>query len=161
MSGEVPSNYEIPQAWAQFLDHDCFHWNWYGHFTFRDYPHIETACKAWDKFIHILNRECFGVRYWKDKSKGVTWARGTEDQKRGAVHFHAIIGNIPDRVRRMDYVDRWFEVAGIARIYAYEKGRGAEFYMSKSTYAWKRGEIDLSETLKYHLNEAVLPPVLR
>ena len=155
------SNYHLPQVWAQFLDNPSYHWSWYGHFTFRDYPHPETAGKAWDKFIHCLNREAYGSRYWKDKSKGVTWARGTEDQKRGAVHFHALIGNLPERVRRMDYVDMWYDMAGIGRIYAYEAGRGAEFYMSKSTYAWKKGEIDLSETMKYHGAQPVLPTMLR
>jgi hypothetical protein len=153
--------YYLPQAWASFLDNDSYHWNWYGHFTFRDYPHPETADKAWNKFIHLLNRDCFGHYYWKDKSKGVTWARGTEDQKRGAIHFHAIIGNIPDRVDRMKYKEVWFDMAGISRIYAYEKQRGAEYYMSKSTYAWKKGEIDLSDSMKYHASEMVLPSGLR
>jgi hypothetical protein len=36
---------------------------------------------------------------------------------------------------------------GISRIYHYEVSRGAEFYLSKSTYAWKRGEVDLSANL--------------
>ena len=164
----VESKYSLPQAWAIFLDNTSFHWNWYGHFTFRGddpalkkghggFPHPEAAGKTWMLFIHKLNRESFGVRYTKHKEKGVIWARGTEYQKRGAIHYHALIGNIPDSVRRMDYVDLWHSLSGIGRIYAYEKDRGAEFYMSKSSYAWKRGEIDLSGTMKYHIPELVLP----
>lgn len=143
------SNYHLPQVWAQFLSQ--FTWNWYGHFTFRDYPHPETAGKAWDRWIHRLNREIYGTHYWKDKSKGVYWARGTEDQKRGAIHFHALIGGIPDYVHRMRYLDDWFISSGIARIFKYEANKGAEFYMSKSTYAWKRGEIDTSDTLRMEM----------
>jgi hypothetical protein len=159
--GAIAGKYHIPQAWATFLDNPAYHWNWYGHFTFRDYPHAETAHKAWMRYIHILNREAFGHYYWKHKEKGVIWARGTEDQKRGAVHFHALIGNVPDRVDHMKYKETWFKMAGISRIYAYEKDKGAEFYMSKSTYAWKRGEIDLSATMKYHSAELVIPAEIR
>ena len=159
----------LPALWADFLDKPEWRWLWYGHYTFRDvvssydghshHVHPETALKVWNKWIHGLNREAYGVKYWKTKSKGVVWARGTEFQIRGAIHFHALIGMVPDTVRRMDYVDKWFEMAGIARIYEYEQGKGAEFYMSKSAYAWKRGEIDLGGPLAFHLdtNQGVIP----
>jgi len=155
-------NPSLPTVWASFLNKIEWRWCWYGHFTFRDvsglpgglkhHVHPETAVKVWDKWIHGLNRESYGVKYWKDKSKGVVWARGSEFQIRGAIHFHALIGLIPDRVRRMDYLDEWFTMAGIARIYEYEPGKGAEFYMSKSSYAWKHGEIDLGGPLAYQLD---------
>jgi hypothetical protein len=150
---------EISQQWAEYLDNPSFDWSWYGHYTFRGYPHIESARKAWDVYIHELNRKIFGWYYWKDKSKGVPWARGTEYQNRGAVHFHAIIGGIPECVRRFDSMERWYGMAGICRIYPYERGRGAEFYMSKSSYAWKKGEIDLGGPLRDRLEtrQIVLP----
>lgn len=71
------------------------------------------------------------------------WARGTEFQRRGTIHFHALIGRVPRDIDRFKYMQIWFMLGGIARIFKYEEGKGAEFYMSKSTYAWKRGEIDL------------------
>ena len=80
--------------------------------------------------------------------------RSSEYQVRGAIHYHAIIGRVPDRVRRLDYVDRWDDMAGYARIYAYERGKGAEFYLSKSSYAWKHGEIDLGGPLAERMAEA-------
>ena len=86
--------------------------------------------------------------YWKDKNKGVIWARGTEDQKRGAIHFHALIGDVPDFMNLVKYRNLWYAKGGICQILPYRKENGAEYYMSKSTYAWKRGEIDLSDTLK-------------
>lgn len=56
-------------------------------------------------------------------------------------------------IRRMDYVDEWNRVAGFARLYAYEAGKGAEHYLSKSCYAWKHGEIDLGGPLAGLLKE--------
>lgn len=154
----------LPEIWATFLDKPEWSWSWYGHFTFRDvlnpytglkhHVHPETALKTWDKFIHGLNREIYGVRYWKRKHQGVVWARGTELQIRGAIHFHALIGGIPSTVRRLDYLDVWNDLAGFARIFAYEQGRGAEAYLSKSAYAWKRGEIDLGGPLALKLAQA-------
>lgn len=140
------SNYELPQAWAEYLS-QFNPWSWYGHFTFRDYPHPESANKAWNLFTHKLNRKIFGVKYWKHPERGVTWARGTELQGRGAIHFHAILGRIPKDVRRLAWMDEWYELGGISRIFPYEENRGAEYYMSKSTYAWKRGEVDLGGPL--------------
>jgi hypothetical protein len=111
------------------------------------------------KFTHQLNREIFGCRYTKRKGEGVIWSRGSEFQNRGALHYHALLGLIPDRVRRLDYLDYWHNLAGFARIYPYEPGKGAEQYISKSAYAFKKGEIDFSDTLVIQSlsNQAVLP----
>lgn len=154
----------LPSEWATFLDKPEWSWAWYGHFTFRDilnpytglkhHVHPETAVKTWGKFIHTLNRQVHGVRYWKRPNQGVVWARGTELQNRGAIHFHALIGGVPETVRRLDYMDLWDKMAGFARIHAYEHGRGAEGYLSKSAYAWKRGEIDLGGPLALKLTQA-------
>lgn len=140
------SNYHLPQVWADYLN--SFNpWSWYGHLTFRGYPHPETAIKTFDLWTHKLNRRLFGCRYYKHPEKGITWARGTELQRRGSVHFHFIAGRIPDDVNRFDWMDEWYELGGISRIYPYEVSRGAEYYLSKSTYAWKRGEVDLGGPL--------------
>lgn len=149
--GSAAAKYYLPQAWSEFLNNPLWNWSWYGHFTFRDYPHPETADKVWYRWIHNLNRSIFGVRYYNRPDDGVIWSRGTEYQRRGAVHYHAVIGSIPGSISRMYWLDAWFKMAGICRIYAYQRGRGAEFYMSKSTYAWKRGEIDLGGPLKARL----------
>ena len=134
-------------------------WNWFGTFTFKKITHPEAANKVWMKFTHQLNREIFGCRYTKRKGEGVIWSRGSEFQNRGALHYHALLGLIPDRVRRLDYLDYWHNLAGFARIYPYEPGKGAEQYISKSAYAFKKGEIDFSDTLVIQSlsNQAVLP----
>lgn len=139
------SSVSLPNQWSQFLSQ--YSWNWWTTLTFRESVHPEAAGKVFDLWVHQLNKEIFGNRYYKKKNLGVIWARGTEIQNRGAIHYHLLMGNIPDRVRRMDYVDLWFNMAGIGRIFDYIPSHGAESYMSKSTYAWKRGEIDLGGPL--------------
>lgn len=149
--------YKLPQAWAEWLDNDNFHWNWYGHFTFRGYPHEEQAHKVWMKYTHKMNRHIYGSGYTKNKSKGVTWARSSEYQSRGSLHYHAIIGNnfMPDHMR-FQYMKEWESMAGFARIHLYQKRLGAEYYLSKSAYAWKNGQIDISDNMKYHICQDVL-----
>lgn len=139
------SNYHLPQVWANYLNQ--FQWDIYGHLTFRNHPHPERCVKTFELFIHKINRKIYGVNYWKHKEKGITWACATELQKRGIAHFHFISGRIPREIRVFDLMDMWYLLGGIGRIYPFEKDKGAEFYMSKSTYAWKRGEIDLSPNL--------------
>lgn len=133
------------EQWSQFVS--GYSWNWWVTLTFRESKHPEAAAKIFDAFIHILNKEIFGNRYYKKKNIGVIWARATERQDRGAIHYHVLIGNVPDRVRRLDYVDLWNEMAGFAQVMKYEPGHGAEGYLSKTCYAFKRGEIDLGGPL--------------
>jgi len=135
--------YQLAQEWSIFISKLPIKWAWYCHHTFRGSPHEETADKAYMKFIHLLNREIYGSNYWKDKSKGVVFARGKELQERGAIHYHSLIGHVPEDIKRMKYMDIWNSMAGFARIYPYEEKKGAEYYLSKSAYAWKHGEIDI------------------
>src|ERR1700690_2430813 len=89
ISPEMPlannSNYSGPQVWADYLDK--FQWDLYGHLSFRGNPHPESADKLWDVAIHRLNRYCYGQHYWKNKQKGLIWAKANEFQKRGTIHF--------------------------------------------------------------------------
>ena len=145
---------ELPKAWVDFVSQ--WPWSWYCHFTFKDNPytdqmiHPESAVKIHDRFIHILNREIFGVRYWNRPNDGVTWIRATEYQYRGAIHFHDLIGRVPDWINRLIYMDLHDKMAGYARIHPYKgKGFGAEEYLCKSAYAFKKGDIDVGGPLKY------------
>lgn len=114
--------------------------DWWATLTFRnDYAYEEVCDKAYRLWIHKINRKVFGVRY-TDRDEGVHWVRATESHKdRRVIHYHALIGGTHDQ-RRLDWMDAWFKLAGIARIQPYDKGRGARHYVSK--YAGKGGEID-------------------
>ena len=75
----------ISEAWSDFLT-PIFPdpGSWYITMTFRDHirmadgrlvtVHPETADKAWLRMVHTLNRDVFGVRYYKRK-QGVIWAQ--------------------------------------------------------------------------------------
>jgi hypothetical protein len=144
--GQQPSNYHLPQVWASYLEQ--FPWDWFITIVPDDIIHPESLEKLWGVFIHKLNRYLYGQNYWKDKNKGVLTAMGWERQKRGAPHGHGLIGGIPDYVSRNQFYQFLKDHgAQFSKIEVYEKGAGAEYYMSKSSYAWKHGEIDVSYTL--------------
>jgi hypothetical protein len=90
-----------------------------------------------------INKEIFGRNYKKRSDQGALSARSTEiGGKGGLLHFHGLIGRIPDRVQRMEWKENWNGLAGFARIFKYDPDLGGAAYLSKSAYAWKRGEID-------------------
>lgn len=147
VSETVSSNYHLPQAWAEFLA--PFPWDWYIHLVPDNYPHPESLQKLFKTGIHHLNRRIYGQNYWKDKNKGVLTAIGWEHgEQTGHPHGHGLIGGIPDYISKYQFY-WWLESHGarFTKIVPYKKEAGAEYYMSKSTYAWKRGEIDVSQTL--------------
>ena len=74
------------------------------------------------------------------------WARGQEYQRRGVIHFHSLIGRIPESVRRLDWMDSWDDLAGFARIEKYDSTKGARFYLGK--YVLKGGQVDLGGPLR-------------
>ncbi len=128
----------LPDVWATFLDR--WHWSWFTTNTFRNEIHPEAAGKTWNRWILLLNRDIFGSRYWNRSGDGVMWARGQEYQRRGVIHFHALVGRVPSTRRRLDWMDKWDELAGFARIEAYDPTRGARYYLGK--YILKGGLVD-------------------
>jgi hypothetical protein len=148
-------------------------WDWWTTLTFVDVGHPEAADKVFRLWIHRLNRRLHGRNYWKHpETKGCFWVRATEYQKRGALHYHGMIGEpVPsawafdlmrdweDLGRLRVGVSEWKTKTGYARIYPYgQDGKtGAEFYISKCMYAFKRGEIDLGGPLAQTMNQRRLP----
>jgi hypothetical protein len=133
----------VAEAYGLFLER--WPWSWFTTNTFRTEIHPEAAGKVWKRWIHLLNREIFGSRYWSRPQDGVIWARGLEYQRRGVIHFHALLGRIPASVRRLAWMDRWNELAGFARIEPYDPSKGARYYLGK--YVLKGGDINLGGPL--------------
>lgn len=124
-------------------------WNWYVTMTFRlgntknGSVHPERADKEFRHYLDRLNQQIFGRNYKRHPDRGALAARSTEIGGRGGLlHFHGLIGRIPERIKRVEWKETWNDIAGFARIYAYDPKLGGAAYLSKSAYAWKRGEID-------------------
>jgi len=140
---------QVALAYSDWLKKYDPLWSWYGHFTFRledtkhGSTHPEKADKLFNRYLDSLNIEIFGRNYKKKIDKGVLVVRSTErGDKGGLLHYHALLGRIPDEIQRMYFKEFWNGLAGFARIFPYDKNLGGAAYLSKSAYAWKRGEID-------------------
>lgn len=137
---------ELQQAWLQLLER--YVWQWFATMTFRDIVHPEAADKLWRVWISKLNRFLYGPR-WYQKGQGVYWVRALEYQRRGVIHFHALLADVGDlnhRAKRLYWMDVWNDLAGYARI---EKPGSVELvsrYVSK--YVLKEGEIEVSNNLR-------------
>jgi hypothetical protein len=123
--------------WAEFLGR--WSWEWFGTFTFRgEIVHPERADKQFRRWLSDLNSEVHGKR-WKRGIKSVGWARALEIQKRGVIHYHALIRGVGD-LRRLSMMDRWNEMAGFSKILPIRSQLAVRNYVSK--YVVKDGEID-------------------
>lgn len=144
-----PHSQLVSEAFTEFIRRYDPLWDWYVHLSFRPgrarsgSVHPERADGLFMQFIDRLNKEIFGRNYKRHSDRGVLVARATEiGGIGGLLHYHGLIGRIPERVRRLEWKERWFEISGIGRIFEYDRNLGGAAYLSKSAYAWKRGEID-------------------
>ena len=149
---------DLSVAWTEFLGRYKF--EWFVTFTFRDEVHPENADKLFRLWINSLNRFLHGPRYART-SKHVFWVRAIEWQKRGVLHFHALIGDtIPiatkigfgqsraDRSCLMFWTELWFDKAGICRIDEIRDNTDEVVHRYVAKYVSKDGEIDVSGNLK-------------
>jgi len=128
-------------AWTQLLGR--WEWEWFCTFTFRDSVHPEAADKRFRVFVSQCNRTLYGPR-WHKHGRGIRWVRALEYQKRDVIHYHALMAGVED-LRRLTWMDRWYEMAGIARIEQIESTDAVSRYVSK--YVVKGGEIDMGGPL--------------
>ena len=135
---------DLLDAWREFLGR--FVWTWFGTFTFRDEIHPEAADKKYRIWISKLNRSLYGPRWHKHRS-GVYWARALEYQRRGVIHYHALLGS-----SRLEHIDRrhwmaeWENIGGgFARIETPRSVDDVTGYCAK--YVAKGGEVDIGGPL--------------
>jgi hypothetical protein len=136
----------IRESWVEFLSR--YPMQWFCTLTFRNSVHPERAFKVFRLWVNEINRSLYGKR-WVQRGQGVYWFLAWEYQKRGVLHFHALVGdteNLNNRARRLAWMDRWFELGGIARIEDIKNRAAIDRYVSK--YVVKGGQIDSSDTLK-------------
>jgi hypothetical protein len=125
------------EEWSKFLGR--WEWEWFATLTFRHEIHPEAADKRFRVLISMGNRELYGPR-WSKKRRGIRWIRALEYQRRGVIHFHALLSGIGN-LRRLSYMDRWNRMAGFAKIEPIKNAEAVRRYVSK--YVIKGGEIDL------------------
>lgn len=137
------NNPALAEAWTTFLEQ--WSWSWFATLTFREETHPEAADKRFRVWISKLNRATHGIR-WSKHGRGCYWARALEYQRRGVIHFHALIGGerIADE-QRIHWANEWNELAGFARIEVPRGAHGVVSYAAK--YTSKGGEIDLGGRL--------------
>ena len=140
-----PSGDELTPAWVNLLGR--WRWDWFATLTFRgDTVHPEAADKRFRIWISKINRSLYGPR-WSKQKKGIRWVRALELQRRGVIHFHALLGGDGlSELRRLSWMDEWDKLAGWARIEPPRSSEAVRAYCSK--YVVKGGEIDLGGPLK-------------
>jgi hypothetical protein len=140
----------IPQAWASLISR--YDWQWFATLTFRDHIHPEAASKAYRHWLALLDKSNgFRYRSRKTHKRRCVWVRGLEWQKRGVLHFHALIGNLPlplhAREQRDAWGNAWCSMGNTG--FAYIEGVGQTDVVGKyiAKYAAKGGEVDVSHNL--------------
>ncbi len=135
--------------WAAWLSTQD--WQWFVTFTFKEAIHPEAADKLYRVWINKLNRAIYGQRWRKKPPQGVKHVRALEWQKRGVLHYHALLANVGFENRER-WASVWEELgedskAGFIKIDQYDQSKGgAEAYLSK--YVTKGGQVDVSENFK-------------
>ncbi|MHB8425767.1 MAG: rolling circle replication-associated protein [Gammaproteobacteria bacterium] len=119
-----------------------------------DSVHPERAFKTWRYWVNQLNRRVFGRHWQGTEHRGVFWVRAAEFQARGVIHYHALMSAYVDLntlARRLDWMDRWLELAGFSKIEASVDQTATVKYVTK--YVVKGGDIDVSENLKRYFRQ--------
>jgi hypothetical protein len=147
----------LQAAWLDLLGR--YDWQWFATFTFLDHIHPEAADKRYRVWVSKLNRHLYGVKWYK-RNQGVCWVRALEYQKRGVLHFHALLlhptKDLNQIAMRFHWKDVWWQInkdkktgrgRGIADIQKPADVAHVSRYVSK--YVIKDGQIDVSPNLPY------------
>jgi hypothetical protein len=141
----VTDRARLREAYIELLSR--FPMQWFCTLTFRESVHPEQAFKLFRVWTNEINRQLYGRR-WHKRGDGIYWVLAWEYQQRGVLHFHALLGDVSDlntKVWRLERMDRWDELAGIARVEDIQGHVAVERYVSK--YVVKGGLLDFSRSL--------------
>jgi hypothetical protein len=127
---------DLREDWIALIDryNDC--WNWFRTYTFVGDVHPEGANRVFAIWMNELNRVIYGRFYYK-KGLGIFVIRCEEMQKRGVLHYHALIAGVPEIVRYTAFALMWQRRVGRCDIQPFDVKRSGASYLSKyvSTHA--------------------------
>ena len=131
-----------------------YDWQWFATLTFSAAIHPEAARKRFQVWINWINTRIYGKR-WYRRGDGVFWVLALEFQKRGVIHFHALLCDVEslnERLSRRDARNRWYQLAGVARVDPIVKGLSVVTnYVSK--YVTKDGDLELSPSMRRYRSQ--------
>jgi hypothetical protein len=93
---------ELRDGWVELLGRHA--WEWFCTLTFReDRVHPERGDKLFRVWVNQLHEAVFG-KHWYRRDKRLSWARGSESQARGTLHYHVLLTGVGD-TRRLTFMD--------------------------------------------------------
>lgn len=116
-TGYEKVNPSLKKTWSEWLNE--YDWDWWTTLTFRNKVTKKVADRKWYQWLRAI-----------EEKAEPGYFRTTENQERNVLHFHALMLGVK-HLRRLTFMDRWFEIAGYARIYPYDPGKGANHYLTK------------------------------
>jgi hypothetical protein len=139
----MPGDRTLQDAWGAWIE-QLAAWEWYLTLTFAEIVHPEQAERKWRAFVKRVEGR---------HGRVVSWVRALEYQRRGVIHFHALLAGMEFLAYN---AARQCWPWGFSWIEAYEPGRGANYYLGK--YLAKGGEIDVGGPLhKTSQTQRLLP----
>lgn len=130
---------QVTKTWADWLRQH--RWDWWCTLTFRTPPTDLAATKLFGAWTNWLSRKTYGRNYYR-YHKGVRWVRGREFQKRGAIHYHALLAGV--EVPILDAARKWYKLTGETPvIQPYDPSKGAVYYLLKRYNGPNTGKVDL------------------
>lgn len=134
---------DLGELWGELLKPYPFNL-WFARLTFRQYPEKGKGRLA--PFNPDTVRGAFyDLTAWIRRYQGC-WPEGVfvvdYGARRGRLHLHALLGNCAG-LRRLSVMDFWHNRYGDARVYDYEPGKGARYYLSRK-YISRKAELEFT-----------------
>lgn len=114
---------ELEDAYAAWLDQRA--WDWFATLTFRGYPPLPKAkrlFRLWNGELKIENGTPQFASFCVKEG-------GSSGEN---THFHVLVGGLRDRSQRLLWIQKWWQLAGNARISYFNKNERGIHYLLKT-----------------------------
>lgn len=149
LAGTFWKHIELFDAYADFI-RSMEPFRWFCTLTFKRDVAPEQAICCYFRWIRLLNFRVVGRRYRERHIPGIRWVAALERQRRGVLHFHALLHH--PKMTRISYSDAYRTWEKVCRstgtqnkIKRYDPSLGGCAYLGK--YVMKGGEIYFSKAI--------------